>query len=230
MRIRRGADAMIESHRATEHTAPCGRVLVLVSERAAGAYSRGTICTMGVTLTFSRSCPALKPACESYDLVAIDLAGSACTALSWSLRLLARRSPPEVVFFSEDRIAPEGNVLRLLGIEPIAMGPGAYRWLVDAASALVRLARARKELADAQANAPRFVSPTGALHSDSILPLPVAEARFRESYLRVVLASSGSRARAAATAGVPYRTMCKILQRMQITSAETGDRAPPRFM
>ncbi len=48
------------------------------------------------------------------------------------------------------------------------------------------------------------------------LPLPTAEMRFRESYIRCLLTQSGSRQEAARRAGVPYRTMCEMIRKLGI--------------
>jgi len=48
------------------------------------------------------------------------------------------------------------------------------------------------------------------------MPLPTAEMQFRESYIRFLLAQSGSRQEAAKRAGVPYRTMCEMIRKLGI--------------
>ena len=50
------------------------------------------------------------------------------------------------------------------------------------------------------------------------LPLPTAEMRFRESYIRCLLTQSGSRQEAARRAGVPYRTMCEMIRKLGIST------------
>ena len=42
----------------------------------------------------------------------------------------------------------------------------------------------------------------------SFVPLAVAEVRFRETYLRALMARAGTRTLAAKGAAVPYRTLC----------------------
>jgi molybdenum-dependent DNA-binding transcriptional regulator ModE len=46
--------------------------------------------------------------------------------------------------------------------------------------------------------------------------LHAAETRFRETYLRLLLAERGSRRRAADEAGVPYRSFCEMLRKLGI--------------
>lgn len=151
-----------------------------------------------------------------FDLTAVHIAAGAGQAVAWALERRARNPGEEVVFFCEDVRVPELAAIRSLGITPIAAGTGSGVWLVGAAPTLIRVARARHHLRTAELAVPRFVPSADDLNPGVPLPMPVAEQRFRETYLRGLVAGAGNRARAAAHAGIPYRTLCKALQTLEI--------------
>ena len=175
----------------------------------------------GVTVVVQRGLPEAAGFSMECDLCAVDLScgADAGAAVAWAAQTLGDDPVAEIVFFSEDASAPEVAAVRALGISPIAAGRGARAWLLSVAPALVRVARARRELRQAESEVPRFLDSRSALGAP--LPLPIAEGRFREGYIRAILARSGNRARAARQAGIPYRTMCKILQTMDINLPES---------
>jgi hypothetical protein len=60
------------------------------------------------------------------------------------------------------------------------------------------------------------------------MPLTVAEQRFREAFLRQLLAEAPNRDAAARIAGIPYRTLCAMLQKLGLTSTAADRRAAER--
>jgi len=63
---------------------------------------------------------------------------------------------------------------------------------------------------------PRPPTLSAATDRPTSMPLPTAEMQFRESYIRYLLTESGSRQEAARRAGVPYRTMCEMIRKLDI--------------
>jgi hypothetical protein len=88
-------------------------------------------------------------------------------------------------------------------------------WLDDALPGLARMARAHRDHLDGESALP----PLPREHRDddgTITPLPEAERRFRETYLRQLLADSASNAIAARRAGLPYTTFYSMLKKLNL--------------
>lgn len=149
-----------------------------------------------------------------YDVAVIDLCQHATAALAVATRLCRQDPATEVVLFAAQESAPEVMAVRMLGFTNLVTGTEGHDWLIRAMPALVRVARARRDMREAESAVPPRPDATAPGELD--LPLPVAESRFRETYLRALVAATGSRSCAAERAGIPYRTLCKILQRLNI--------------
>ena len=158
---------------------------------------------------------ALSSGCD-YDAVAIDIAAARGGGLGWGLSLAASRPVAEIVLFCESNRSPEVAALRALGWQKLVAGPMAREWIVTALPNLVRVGRARRALRRAEQDVPPFGRQGADESGASTVPLSAAEGRFRESYIRALLLRSGSRTRAAKEAGVPYRTFCKMLQKLNM--------------
>jgi hypothetical protein len=152
------------------------------------------------------------------DLVLLALGGREVSALATGAQAIQRNPYAEVIFYCEDPEAPEVAAAALLGITRILPAGEIAGWLADAGGLLARAARLRRAAAAliaAAPPAPQFAAGAGTLPR---LPLPTAEMRFRENYLRSLLAQSGSRQEAARRAGVPYRTMCEMIRKLGIAA------------
>jgi hypothetical protein len=110
-------------------------------------------------------------------------------------------------------------------VAPVIIGPGARAWLHRAAPGLMRIARTRRALLRLEAKLPPSPKPAlrPAGHNPPV-PLPVAEAKFREVYVRGLLATTPNRAQAAARAGITYRTLCRICQDVEAALARSAAR------
>jgi hypothetical protein len=157
----------------------------------------------------------------AFDAIAIDVAAGAGGALGAGLSALGRSPAAEGLLFSEDSGAPEVAALRALRWPNLVVGRGVRTWVVAALPSLARVGRARSILQQAQAAVPPLPSESGGPPLN--LPLGVAESRFRESYIRGMLARTGSRSGAAREARVPYRTLCKIVQKLRVDFAPSSD-------
>jgi hypothetical protein len=87
------------------------------------------------------------------------------------------------------------------------------QWLPSKLMCLARVARARRILLEEVPEPPASSAQSGGILSSR---LHAAEARFRETYLRSLLAQCGSRRKAAEHAGVPYRSFCEMLRKAGI--------------
>jgi DNA-binding NarL/FixJ family response regulator len=152
------------------------------------------------------------------DLVLLALGGRRASALATGALAVQRNPYAEVVFYGDDPAAPEVAAAAVLGITRIVHSRDLLPWLAHSGDLLARGALLRRVAAVALAAVPR--PPTLSFSTDRTngLPLPTAEMQFRESYIRFLLAESGSRQEAAKRAGVPYRTMCEMIRKLDIAS------------
>jgi hypothetical protein len=121
----------------------------------------------------------------------------------------------ELVFVLDDVWSPERFALESRGFPYLVARSSLVDWLPGAFAELCALARARRATVDALARRP---APPGLTLKNRrpAVSLHLAETRFRENYLRLLLAENGSRREAAAQAGVPYRSFCEMLRKLDI--------------
>ena len=122
---------------------------------------------------------------------------------------------PELAFVVDEAGSPQHLALRSRGFRYIVSQSELVEWLPTVMPGLGSLAQARRIVLSACDDGlpPPEVSATrqstgGRLHA--------AETRFREMFLRSLLAEHGSRRRAAEEAGVPYRSFCEMLRKLGI--------------
>jgi hypothetical protein len=130
------------------------------------------------------------------------------------LTLHDRLGSPEIVAVAEFPNDAAVVALREFGIDRALPQDLATAWLAEALGPLASIALAKRLLrrcGQAIKEVPRM-DPSS---EPQFLPLSVSEARFREAYLRALMARTGSRAEAK-NAGVPYRTLCYMLERYGI--------------
>lgn len=150
------------------------------------------------------------------DLVLLALGGLQVSALATGADAVQRNPYAEVIFYCDDADAPEVAAAAVLGITRIVPAQSMAAWLTRAGSLLARGAYLRRMAAATIAAAPEPPTLATAALDAARLPLPTAEMRFRESYIRCLLTQSGSRQEAARRAGVPYRTMCEMIRKLGI--------------
>lgn len=151
---------------------------------------------------------------ETPDVCLINLASERFDGLAVAAELVNRSPWVEAVFwFDEGAGAPAAEAARSLGIRRLIPADRLTSWLDGALPQLARMARAHREHADAENALPP--QPTSD-RCDVTLPLPVAERRFREAYLRRMLSVSESHSAAARRAGLPYTTFRSMLKKFGI--------------
>jgi len=123
---------------------------------------------------------------------------------------------PEVVFVIGDVASAQRFALERRGYPYVLLEADLGPWLAASLDQLCAIARTRRQAMAAVArrpSAPPLPHVGGRGHA---LRLHVAEATFRETYLRLLLAEHGSRRKAAAAAGLPYRSFCDMVRRAGI--------------
>jgi DNA-binding NarL/FixJ family response regulator len=152
------------------------------------------------------------------DLVLLALGGRQVSALATGAEAVQRNPYAEVIFYCDDPDAPEVSAAAVLGITRIVPAQNMAAWLSRAGALLARGAYLRRAAAATIAVAPEPPTLATSALDAARLPLPTAEMRFRESYIRCLLTQSGSRQEAARRAGVPYRTMCEMIRKLGIST------------
>jgi DNA-binding NarL/FixJ family response regulator len=152
------------------------------------------------------------------DLVLLALGGRQVSALATGAEAVQRNPYAEVIFYCDDPDAPEVSAAAVLGITRIVPAQSMAAWLAHAGGLLARGAYLRRMAAATIAIAPEPPTLASSALDAARLPLPTAEMRFRESYIRCLLTQSGSRQEAARRAGVPYRTMCEMIRKLGIST------------
>ena len=152
------------------------------------------------------------------DLVLLALGGRQVSALATGAEAVQRNPYAEVIFYCDDPDAPEVSAAAVLGITRIVPAQSMAGWLARAGVLLARGAYLRRAAAATIAIAPEPPTLATSALDAARLPLPTAEMRFRESYIRCLLTQSGSRQEAARRAGVPYRTMCEMIRKLGIST------------
>jgi hypothetical protein len=156
----------------------------------------------------------LPPEGAGWDVAIAFLNTRSLAALSEVLAGYDRLGFPELVVVCECANDTAAQALREFGVGRVLAQDLAPQWLADSLAPLASIAFAKRLLRQSHAllGTMNPMTPMG----NEALPLAVAEARFREAYLRALMASTSSRHEAAARARVPYRTLCYMLDRFGI--------------
>jgi DNA-binding NarL/FixJ family response regulator len=149
------------------------------------------------------------------EVAVVDLLfrGSAGVAVGFELQ---RQAPHiEIVFCVHDMGAPEAHAALDLGISRLIVTSDLASWLAGSLAPLIEMSRARRRLAAAERALGHPPSPSRTAPPEQ-LPLPIAEDRYREAYLRACMARANGRREAAKLAGVPYTSLCVMLRKLGI--------------
>jgi hypothetical protein len=170
---------------------------------------------MTVTVVTTRAASIDLPM-EGVDVGVLNLADQQFDGLSFGAELGARLPWIETVFWYDERCAaPSAAAARSVGVRRVIPLGRLAGWLDDALPSLARMARARREHLRAEQSLPPL--PAERVDRESIAtPLPEAERRFRETYLRHLLSDSANHTIAARKAGLPYTTFCSMLKKLGI--------------
>jgi hypothetical protein len=161
------------------------------------------------------------------DVALIRLGHAELDALAEAGRLLRRDPAIEIVFFSDGE-GMDLTIAEALGLNRIVPADKLVDWLRVAGPHLVCQTQARRVLLTAARNIPP-IPPFADKLPDRIEPLPAAEQRFREAYLRSLLDRGRDRETVARLAGVPYRTLCQMIRKLNIeVPAQRPGRRPSR--
>jgi len=148
------------------------------------------------------------------DVALIRLGHPELDALAEAGRLLRRDPAIEIVFFSDGE-GIDLTIAEALGLHRVVPVDKLVEWLRVAGPHLVCRTQARRLLLAAERNIPP-IPPLTAERPHHVQPLLAAEQKFREAYLRSLIAPGCDRETVARLAGVPYRTLCQMIRKLDI--------------
>jgi hypothetical protein len=156
---------------------------------------------------------------DRVEVAAVNLDGAVPAGLVFAAALSAQVPSAQIVFWSDGKSSSPGEeAARSLGVQRIVPRSQLVEWLGVALEPLARIARAKREQAEAEAALPVVPGPISERGSVPI-PLPEAERCFREAYLRTLLAQAANARSAAQQAGVPYTTLVSMIKKMGLDKA-----------
>jgi hypothetical protein len=123
---------------------------------------------------------------------------------------------PELVFVVDDAWSPQHFALKSRGFRYVISQDELSEWFPTALMRLSSLAQARRIVLRAYAESPTAPELPSRGRWARGIKLHAAETRFRDVFLRSLLAEHGSRRKAAEEAGVPYRSFCEMLRKLGI--------------
>jgi DNA-binding NtrC family response regulator len=199
---------------------PRAKVLLVIEQDAAADAIADSLRSEVSTMVAHTPTRAMIVAHEVQpEIAVVDLLfrGSAGIALGIELQ---RQAPHlEVVFSVPHMGAPEALAARQLGITRLVATSQLGAWLRGSLGPLIEIAQARRRLEAAERALGREPPPVAAPQITQ-LPLPVAERRYREAYLRACMARAKGRRAAAKLAGVPYTSLCVMLRKLGIVEPD----------
>jgi hypothetical protein len=151
---------------------------------------------------------------DEIDVAIASLADDRFEGLGLAAALNVQQPWVESVFWFDARTGTAAAAAAAsLGMTRVLTFEDLITWVGAALESLVGVARARRALMRAQ----REMPPLPVREPQQVfLPLPEAERRFREIYLRRILFESPHYTVAAQRAGVPYTTLCSMLKKLSL--------------
>ena len=208
-----------ESAETSEARQPA-RVLLVASDPDPSFGEQLTLAGAGAFWVASDRLAAVETArLHQPEVAVVELAFRDCEgpAVALQLRLAARHL--ETVFFARPSEQAEVAAARDLGLARVVLLDDLLAGLERILLPLAECVWLRRRLEEAERRVRQLT-----LEQDSRFPrgrpsLPEAERRYRETYIRSLLAETGNRREAARRAGVPYTTLCEIIRKLGIPGA-----------
>jgi hypothetical protein len=199
------------------HSRP--RLLVVDADEKSAALLSAELNQRIGPLPVSTATPSAEPDIdEAVDVCLVHLSDGGTQELAFVAAQAGNSAETDctIVFWAETPNGPQARAARALGLSQIVPAGCLVAWLAKALPALALKARATRMMRRAQRMLPPIPAWSECREQESPLALARAEMLFRESYIRRVLAETGSRRKAAQAAGVPYRTFCDIIKKLDI--------------
>jgi DNA-binding NtrC family response regulator len=160
---------------------------------------------------------------EQPQLAIVELGLHECDGPAVALQIVAVAPHGEAIFFAGPGTEGALAAARDLGLARVVSLADLHLTLARLLAPLAESVRLRRRLDEVE----RWLDDVAREPNDRAHPqrisLPEAERRYRETYVRSLLAETGNRREAARRAGVPYTTLCEIIRKLGIPP-EAGER------
>ena len=194
-------------------------VLVVTSDRERCALTPERLSSVGagrVWLAHARDTALEAARTHQPEVAIVELGFQECEgpAIAFQLRMAARHL--ETVLFAGARQEAEIAAALDLGLGRVVPSSELFPSLARVLAPLAECVRLRRRLEDAEHRVRRLSDEESRDASSGRVSLHEAERRYRETYIRSLLAESGNRREAARRAGIPYTTLCEIIRKLGI--------------
>lgn len=150
------------------------------------------------------------------EIAVIELGFRDCDGPAVALRVAAMAPHVETVFFAGPKDEGEVAAARDLGLGRVVPLDDLISHLDRIVVPLGEAVRLRRRLEEVERRLRLLSDESWGRAGPERIALPEAERRYRETYVRSLLAETGNRREAARRAGVPYTTFCEIMRKLGI--------------
>jgi DNA-binding NtrC family response regulator len=150
------------------------------------------------------------------EVAVVELGFQDCEGPGVAVRLAAAARHLQVVFFADRGQEGEAAAARALGLERVIRLEELHGVLERQLAPLAELVRLRRRIEYVEELLRRAPLAPAAASGCGRITLLEGERRYRETYLRTLLAETGNRREAARRAGVPYTTLCDMMRKLDI--------------
>jgi DNA-binding NtrC family response regulator len=150
------------------------------------------------------------------EVAVVELGFDECNGPGLAMQVAAAARHLQAVFFAGRDDEAEMAAARALGLERVFLReelPEVLGRLLVPLAELVRLRRRAEHLEELLRRVPVACAGSSGC---GLITLPEGERRYRETYVRALLAETGNRREAARRAGVPYTTLCDMMRKLGI--------------
>ena len=202
---------------------PTAKVLVVDSDpgkRFAGLERMQTAGRIELWTARDRAGAVETARVQQPEVAIVELAFRDCDGPAVALQIVAAARYVETVFFAGPQDEGEIAAARDLGLGRVIQFSEVSSQLERVLGPLAECARLRRLLAAAEKRLQKASLDERLGPGPHRVALPEAERRYRELYVRSLLAETGNRREAARRAGVPYTTFCEIIRKLGIPDPE----------
>ena len=195
------------------------KILIVDSDRRRGSsvlQKLNAIGSVEAYLAEDRAAAVQAAHARQPEVAIVELGFQECDGPAVALQIATVARYVETLFFAGPCNEGELAAARDLGLARVVPVSRLWRMLAQILGPLAQSVRLRRRLESVEQHLHRVTSEEELWSSANHLTLPEAERRYRETYIRSLLAATGNRREAARRAGVPYTTLCEIIRKLGI--------------
>jgi hypothetical protein len=165
-----------------------------------------------------RSTAVLAARMHQPEVAIVELGFQECSGPAVAMQVTAAARHLATIFLAGPRDEGEVAAARTLGLGRVISGAELLASLDRILFPLAECVRLRRRMEEAEHRLQQVTLDDQSHCDRRRVTLPEAERRYRETYVRSLLAETGNRREAARRAGVPYTTLCEIIRKLGIPS------------